>query len=222
MDIVEFVRRASQLVAQVAESGRAVLVQRAGHLDAVLISAVEYQTLQRLRRQRQGRFRRDLERIHRAADEATLVNDFSEEQARDVVKQALQSGHRQPRTPAATGWARPAAGPSFAGGLPLPLPGGDEVPHLTLDAQALLTYLVGAGKDLRPLLDAWAEGHLEVLVPRFVLLDLRSALAVLAEAGCLDIDAGESLLDLLVREGEPVPDPLIPPGFLPGWRGRLN
>jgi prevent-host-death family protein len=225
IDLAEFARRAQDLVRRVAEEGRAITVQHAGGRPAaVLISAAEYQTWQRLKGQRQARFRRDLELIHRAADEATLVNGFSEDQARDLAKQAQQEGRGRILATEAAVRGVGTCLPHFADGPTpgLPDPGPSGVPRMMLDAHQLLTYLVGSGKELRPMLDAWAEGRLEVLVPRFLLLDLRGGLDALAEQGRLDPEAGECLLELLAREGEPVADPLLPAGFLPGWRGRFN
>ncbi|HMA37630.1 MAG TPA: type II toxin-antitoxin system prevent-host-death family antitoxin [Chloroflexia bacterium] len=225
MDGTEFARRAKRLVEQVAESGREVVVQHEGRPVAVLISAGDYQTFQRLKGQRQIRFRRDLDLIHQAAEEAALVNSFSDERARDVAKQAQLVGRSRLRTGQAGVRGVSAGLPHFGGELPAALteaPGPGGVPRMTFDTHLLLTYLIGAGKELRPMLDAWAGGQIEVLVPRFLLLDLRGGIDALAEQGRLDPEAGECLLELLAREGEPVADPLLPAGFLPGWRGRLN
>lgn len=225
VDVTEFARQARQFVEQVATGGQPVVVGQAGERAAVLISAAEFATLQRLKSHRQARFRRDLATIHRAAEEAALVNSFSEDEARDAAKQAQQTGRRRVlETPPLAHGATPGL-PHFCGGGSLgsgDVPMAAGVPRTMLDAHQLLTYLVGSGQEVRPLLDAWGAGQLDVLVPRFLLLDLHGGLEALAEQGRIDPEAGECLLELLAREGEPVADPVLPPGFLPGPRGRLN
>jgi prevent-host-death family protein len=224
MDELEFSARAWAAVDQVAAEGREILVLRDGRPVAVLMSAADWTVWQRQRRQQQARFRRDLTIIHRAAEEAALVNGFSDEQARDLAKQAQQMGRGRLRAEHASRGVEPEL-PHF--GPPLsPLGAEPDVPaalpRTILDAHVLLTYLLGGGKEVRALLDSWAEGRLDVLVPRFLLLDLRGGLDVLADQGRVDPEAGECLLELLAREGEPVADPLLPPGFRPGGRGRVN
>ncbi len=220
----EFTRRAAHYLDQVAERGQEVVVQRAGRPVAVLISAADWADWQRLRSRRQMHFRHDLALIHQAAEEAAVVNSFSEDQARDAAKQAQMVGRSRLRSEE-TGRGVELDLPHF--GPPLPWEDSDAsgpgtVPRTMLDAHLLLTYLIGGGKETRALLDTWAEGQVELLVPRFLLLDLRGGLDALAEQGRLDPEAGECLLELLVREGAAVADPLLPPGFRPGPRARLN
>ncbi|MDQ2808891.1 MAG: type II toxin-antitoxin system Phd/YefM family antitoxin [Chloroflexota bacterium] len=223
-DDSEFSRHAGRYLDQVAAGGREVVVQRDGQPLAVLISAADWAAWQRLRSRQQARFRRDLALIHQAAEEAALVNSFSEEQARDAAKQAQQVGRSRLRAESAGRGVEmelPHFGAPLQGdGNSMNGPGG--VPRTMLDAHLLITYLLGGGKEMRPLLDAWAAGQVELLVPRFLLLDLRGGVDALAEQGRLDPEAGECLLELLVREGELVADPLLPPGFRPGPRPRLN
>ena len=224
VDDSEFAKHAGRYLDQVAEGGDAVVVERAGRPVAALISASDWAAWQRLRSRQQARFRRDLALIHQAAEEAALVNSFSEEQARDAAKQAQQVGRSRLRAESGGRGVEmelPHFGPPLQGdGNSMNGPGG--VPRTMLDAHLLLTYLLGGGKEMRPLLDAWAAGQVELLVPRFLLLDLHGGVDALSEQGRLDPEAGECLLELLVREGEAVADPLLPPGFRPGPRPRLN